>query len=168
MIESLIIGGLTNLVSKYVNFREEKARNQMEIEKEIKSRHLQLDIIRESNESNLITIKEKQIMISEVLAKSKIEFAKTARSDQAKLDKILYTRMDKTILNVTALMKPIITYAFLSIILCVVFYGIFGNNPEQYEQTIYILEDLGVLSLAEMAIGFWFGAIGVDSISRKR
>lgn len=60
MIESLIIGGLTNLVSKYVNFREEKARNQMEIEKEIKSRQLQLDIIRESNESNLITIKEKK------------------------------------------------------------------------------------------------------------
>ena len=61
-------------------------------------------------------------------------------------------------MNVIALMKPIITYSLLAVLMFVTLYGLFSTKDTEsynnYKEVVFILEELGILGLAEMAISF--------------
>lgn len=172
MIESLIFGGVANLVSKYVATREEKAKVSLEIQQKEAEHRRNLELM-ETQKRLELEISNNELIKAQVQAEvSKIQAVVENRKDNATLDKILYTRMDKTIVNVIALMKPIITYSLLAVLMFVALYGLFiSKNAEgysAYKEVVYILQDLGIIELTEMAIGFWFGAMGMEQMSSRK
>jgi hypothetical protein len=172
MLESLIIGGVANLVSKYAGAREEKARVSIQIQQ--KEAEHRMEIERMETQKRLeLEISNNELIKTQVQAEiDKMQIISDNRKDNASLDKIIYTKMDKTIINVIALMKPIITYSLLFMLISVAFYGIFASDNEakysHYKSVVNLLDEVGILDLAEMAIGFWFGALGMDQMSKKK
>lgn len=172
MIGSLIVGGVANVFSKYVATREEKAKVSLEIQQKESEHRMELEKM-ETQKRLELEISNVELVKTQVEAEiTKMQSIVEARKDNAALDKILYTRMDKTIVNVIALMKPIITYSLLAVLMFVALYGLFitknADSYNNYKEVVYILKDLGILELAEMAIGFWFGALGMDQMSKKK
>lgn len=172
MIESLVVGGLANVVSKYVGFREDKKRADIEMQKQEADHRRSVELMEIQNRLGL-EIANKELIKAQVQAEvDKINAISANRKENASLDRILYTRMDKTIVNIIALMKPIITYSMLAVLILITVYGVLASygrvEYEHYAKIVKLLNEMGILGLAEMTIGFWFGALGMDQMSKKK
>jgi len=170
IIDSIIIGGVTSLISKYTTHREEKAKAEIEITKEEARHKMELESLRIQKELGL-EIANKEFLKTQLETemqkiKSQVEAVAENRKTMYKAQKLFINAKDKTVAKVYGLMQPILTYSLLSILMMVVICGLTHiNNPEKFaifEKVAKLLQDYGIINLAEMAIGFWFGAAGID------
>lgn len=163
MIWSIVAGSLSKIVGDFIEVRKKKAEHKIEQERIQLDHQNALDLARQSHEFGLEVEMQRTHQAHFAAIKSQIK----AQSDMiAKIhenDKVLFSKVDKWILNLIALMKPFITYiiciSYFMLIFCVSFKGI-------NDKLLTGLTKVGYFEVVDGVIGFWFGFYGVSKIKK--
>lgn len=162
MITSIIAGTVTKIISDFFAIRKQKAEQKLSLDF-IEQQHLhKIELNQQKYELGLKLEEEKTNQID---IENRTEFLLKNLKENSQNEKFIYSKTDNWILNLIALMKPMITIFF-----CITYIIILALTYKTSKSIDFLgsLEHTGYFSIVEGVIGFWFGFYSTSGIVAKK
>ncbi len=162
MITSIIAGTITKIIADFFAIRKQKAEQKINLDF-IEQQHLHKIELNQQQYELGLKIEEEKTRQTDIENKAEVYLKNFEQNSQN--EKFIYTKTTNWIINLIALMKPIITIFFCIAYLIILATLYKNTNSSQF---IEILQNTGYFEIVDGVVGFWFGFYSSSLVSVRK